>query len=163
MGRVSKLFHAIFAVTLAIQLVLITYIIVAFNNPDVPVHFSFTGTADSIGSASEYYLLIGINLFVYMFLSILGKFAKVKLEYYGSFKNEAERKHVEQSMKTKIKIFVQTFGVNFSLFITLLVIFILVTVLNNVSDNNLSSIGIIAFFVPNIVIVIFGLIWINKN
>lgn len=98
-----------------------------------------------------------------MFLSILGKFAKVKLEYYGSFKNEAERKHVEQSMKTKIKIFLQTFGVNFSLFITLLVIFILVTVLNNVSDNNLSPIGIIAFLVPNIVIVIFGLIWINKN
>lgn len=46
---------------------------------------------------------------------------------------------------------------------TLLVIFILVTVLNNVSDNNLSPIGIIAFLVPNIVIVIFGLIWINKN
>lgn len=52
---------------------------------------------------------------------------------------------------------------NFSLFVTLLVSFLLINVINNNADTSIGSIGIIAFLVSSLVIVVLGLIWINKK
>ncbi len=158
-----EIFTRVFSLTVIVQLFVITYIIVAYNNPDVPVHFTLTGTADSFGKASEYFFLIGINLFVYVLMLVLGRFAKVNVEEFGMYKDEEERRHVERVMRKKVRIFLQILGANFSLFVSLLVLFVLSQVLNHAPKYHLSPIGIIAFLVSNIVIVIFGLVWMNTN
>jgi uncharacterized membrane protein len=163
MTRFSNFLHVFFALTVIFQISAITYIISAYNNPNVPIHFSFGGTADSLGPASEYYLLIGINTIVYILALMLGKFAKVNLQQYATFVNDEERKTAEQSMQKKIKLFLQTISANFSLFVTLLVSFLLINVINNNADTSIGSIGIIAFLVSSLVIVVLGLIWINKK
>lgn len=87
---------------------------------------------------------------------VLGRFAKVNVDQFGMYKDEEERRHVERVMRKKVRIFLQILGANFSLFVTLLVLYVLSQVLNHAPKYHLSPIGIIAFLVSNIVIVIFG-------
>lgn len=162
MRSITRGLHIFFSLTVFFQLIVISYVIISNNNPQVPIHFSFGGTADSFGNASEYYLLIGINILVYIITFLLGKKVKVDMKkFHRTFKNKEDEINAQNNIKTKIQVFLQVLSTNFSLFISVLIALLLNNIINDVTSGNINSIGIVAFFLSNLIIIIVGLIWIN--
>ncbi|MFP7201975.1 hypothetical protein SFC08_13450, partial [Lysinibacillus halotolerans] len=69
--------------------------------------------------------------------------------------------NAQNNIKTKIQVFLQVLSTNFSLFISVLIALLLNNIINDVTSGNINSIGIVAFFLSNLIIIIVGLIWIN--
>lgn len=159
MRIVSMILHGIFIISVLFQFGVIMYIKNVFGNIDVPIHFSFEGTADKYGNISEYYLLVVLNIVVYFILLLCAKYVrKTNPQQFEVFKSEEEKQHAEK----KIKVFLHILSINFSLFVTLL----LGNVLYNVNRGNDFSLGvssIIIFILLCIVIIVLGLIWIFKS
>lgn len=156
MRKVTMILHGVFIALLLLQFGVIMYIDKVFGDVDVPIHFSLEGTVDEYGNISEYYLLVVLNIVVYLIMLLGAKFVrKTNAQQFEVFKNEEEKQLAEK----KIKVFIQILAVNISVFVTLL----LGNVLYNVRTGNDFSLGvpsIIIFILLSIVIIVLGFIWI---
>lgn len=163
MEEASRFIHLFIILTTLIQICAVTYIIFAYHNPTVPVHISFDGKAGSFGVASDYLKLIIINILVYALTFFAGKYAKIDVHKFKPFNSEEQKMQFEQRMRHKIKIFLQVISANFSPFVTVLIVFVFLNVINDSFQQSIGQIGIVAFFAANMVIAVAGLIWINRH
>jgi len=163
MDKISKLLHLLYWITTFFQIAAIIYIIVEYNKPQVPIHFSFNGTADSFGEASTYFILIGINLVAYFLTVIFGRYMKVDMKkFFRTFKSKDDEIQAQETMKRKIRIFLLVITTNLSVFIAIIIGFLLYNILGNLTDYTIDPAAILVFFITNLLILVFGLVWINR-
>lgn len=159
MKRLSNILHWFFGLTVIIQLAAILYISTVFVNPKVAVHFSFYGSADGFGDINDYFILIGVNVLVYIISLICAKFVrKTNPQQFEVFNNEDEK----EKATVKIKLFTQILSINFSIFVTWLIYDVFQNVLNS-NDFDLEAWPLIIFIFFTVIIIIMGCVWIFKS